>query len=364
MGFCLRKRLLLEVPDTAQLSTPLWVHCASVGEFNTFAPILKELKKNFSIVLTYFSPRAKDFLEKRTDMWDVLFPLPIDIPPLVKKFERILRPKVLIVVERELWFSLVKFTKVKKILVNAYAKGSLLERLLAREYSLIVAREERDREIFTEEGARNVRVCGNLKLVQDFDPFKLPFIPREGAPVMVAGSTHRGEEEEILKAYMELRKHIKLKLVIAPRHIARADELEGYLRNMGIRCVRRSKSVAFEEVLLLDTLGELRGFYSVADIAFVGGTLVPVGGHNLMEPALLGKPVLFGPYIHKVEDMAKILLERGQGFLVSNWKDIVTSVREILDKGFKACEDLRRMSESIRECYLREILAEIDFTGA
>ena len=143
MGFNLLKRLFPRVK--AEFTKPLlWVHCASVGEFNTFLPLLKELRKDYSIALTYFSPRAEDFLRSRSQYWELLHPLPLDLPFSLRRFERQLSPKALIVVERELWPCLVGCTRTKKILVNAYAKGRGIERLLARRFDLILTRGRED----------------------------------------------------------------------------------------------------------------------------------------------------------------------------------------------------------------------------
>ncbi|NPA42001.1 MAG: 3-deoxy-D-manno-octulosonic acid transferase [Aquificae bacterium] len=360
MSLCLRKRLLLEKPNLDGIENPIWVHCASVGEFNTFKPILSLLKKSFPIVLTYFSPRAKEFLQSERDLWDFLYPLPLDIPPLVRKFESIVKPKMLVVVERELWVSLIKFTKTKKVLVNAYAKGNFLEKLLAPHYDLILTRTEKDREVFLSQGAKRVITCGNLKLVQEGEVKRPKVEFPKGYKIFVAGSTREGEEEVILRAFVELKRAFPIVLVLAPRHMHRISEVENLIRKFGLKYSKRSKSSRVEEVLLIDTLGELKGFYSVADVTFVGGTLVPVGGHNILEPAYLGKPVLFGPYTHKVRDLEDILLKNRYGFRVLDEKDIVNVVSAILENGFSPKKDLKEVSRSVKECYLSNILRELE----
>ncbi len=359
MTFDLRKRFLIEKPSLTKVRKPIWVHCASVGEFNTFKPVLKELRREMGVVLTYFSPRAEDYLRKQKDLYDLLFPLPIDLPFLVRSFERMIDPKALLILEREMWFSLVKFTKTKKILLNAYAKGNILERILVPEYDLIIARTERDKEIFEKEGAKRVTVCGNLKFVQDWE-IKEPNIELpQGFKLFVAGSTHRGEEKEIVAAFKKLREEIALKLVIAPRHVSRVREIEEVLKHEGLKYARRSEGRADWDALIIDTLGELKDFYYVADVTFVGGTLIPVGGHNLLEPAYCGKPVLFGPHTEKVKDLEELLLKEGFGFKVNSSDEIVSTVRRILSEGFSPKSDLRDISERVRECYLSVLLSEL-----
>ncbi len=360
MTFCLRKRLLIEKPKTEGLSFPLWVHCASVGEFNTFKPILRELRKNYSVVLTYFSPRAKDYLEAQGELYDLLFPLPLDIPPLIKKFESLIEPRALLVLEREFWPSLVKTTKTRKLLINSYAKGSFLERLLVQEFSLIVARTPESKEMFEREGAKRVVVCGNLKLVQEGEikPLDLP-IP-EGFRLFVAGSTREGEEELLVEVFERVRRKVPLKLVIAPRHLSRVPEIERLLEGKDIPYRRRSSMGGDWDVLIVDTLGELRSFYSLADVTFVGGTFSPVGGHNLLEPAYLGKPVIFGPSTHKVRDLEEFLLKKGYGFRVCSVEELSAVLERLLLEGFEPEEDLRKYAEKVKECYMKAILSELE----
>jgi 3-deoxy-D-manno-octulosonic-acid transferase len=356
MGWELRKRLLIEKPSL----TPgrwVWVHCASVGELITAEPLIGELKRRFKVFLTYFSPRSRSFFLNRKDLWDAVFPLPLDLQPLVRKLEKEVRPKALLIVEREMWPSLIACTEAKKILVNARFKGDPLERALVRRYSLIVARTERDREGFRRFGARKVVACGNLKLLQGSAPPKGIEVPGR---VLVAGSTHPGEEEVLLEAFLRLRRRLPLRMIIAPRHMERVREVLEKVRSKGVRwCLRTSPSEDWE-VMVLDTLGELRGFYAAGEIAFVGGTLVPVGGHNLLEPALLGKPVLFGPYTQKVRDLREILLEEGYGYEVRGPRDIEEVVLRILGGGFRPRSDLRQRATEVGRCYLEAVLSELE----
>ena len=359
MDLCLRKRLLIEEPDLLFLEDPLWFHCASVGEFNTVLPLIKEFKRSHKVVLTYFSPRAKEYLERKKEFYDLLFPLPVDVPFIVKKFERIVKPKALIIMERELWFALLKFTKAKKILLNAYSKGGIRESLLIKEFDLVIARTERDRERFIEEGARKVVTCGNLKLVQETKDIHPPDLP-EGHKIIVAGSTREGEEEVILKAFIALRKEFPLKLIIAPRHIRRSDEVVSLAKAMGLNASKRSAEGRGWEVLVLDTLGELKGFYSKADVAIVGGTIARIGGHNLLEPAILGKPVIFGPNTWKVKDLEEILVEKGYGFRVEGPEDMVRVIRKLISEGFSPVESLEEFSRRVKECYMKNLRLELE----
>ena len=360
MEFDLRKRLLIEKPSLSRTRDLLWIHCSSVGEFNTVKPLLKPLRERFSILLTYFSPRSKEYLEKKRDNFDILFPLPLDLPWIVRRFEEVVKPSALIIMERELWPSLLHFTRVKKILINAYARGSFLERLMVKKYSLIIARKKEDRDRFLKEGSRKVEVCGNLKLAGFPDNQPQAPIEKGGTKIFVAGSTHRGEEEVLIRALKGLIKEGDVKLVIAPRHISRAEEVMETAERHGLRTSRWSKKEPEWEVLVVDTLGDLLSFYSICDVAFVGGTLVPVGGHNLLEPAFFDRPVLFGPHTEKVTDLEEILTEMGIGFRVRDEREILERAKEILGGFTPRKKGLREIGRSVRECYLDKILSELE----
>ena len=320
-----------------------------MGEFNTAKPLLKELKKDFAILLTYFSPRAKDYLRKQRSYYDLLHVLPLDLPPLVKRFEKIVEPVALIVLEREFWPSLLSFTSTKKALVNTYAKESLLERLMSKRFSLIITRTQEDAKRFKSYGAKRVLPCGNLKFVMDVSQKDIS-LKSEGR-FFVAGSTHRGEEDLVIRVFLRLKKDIRdLKLILAPRHMHRVEEIKRLLT--GLNYSLRSQEVPGWDILLVDTLGELFHLYSVGDVCFVGGTFVNVGGHNLLEPAYWKKPVLFGPYTYKVRDMEEFLMQRGIGFKVWSEEEFYHVSKKLLKEGFYTDFNLSTYSQAVRKCYL------------
>ncbi len=328
----------------------LWFHCASVGEFNTARPIIRAFRKDYSILLTYFSPRAEDYLRRQENYYDLLHPLPLDLPPLVKSFERTVNPKALIILERELWYSLIKFTKTKKALINAYSKGGFMERCLSKELDLIITRTKEDAHRFASYGAKRVVPCANLKFVLDAQEREVH--PKTQGRFIVAGSTHRGEEELLLEVFLRLKGQFKdLRLVLAPRHMDRIGELEHLL--IGLNYSLRSQEKPDWDILLVDTLGELFYLYKLGEVCFVGGTFAKVGGHNLLEPAYWGKPVVFGPYTHKVRDMEEFLLRSGAGFKVKDIEELYAVLKGLLTKGFDAPLDLRAYSDSVKDCYLR-----------
>ena len=178
-----------------------------------------------------------------------------------------------------------------------------------------------------------VSVTGNIKFDLKAVYRDIPFMDEWEGPLLIAGSTHKGEDAPILDIYKELKGNCPdLKLLLAPRHLERVTEVEGVLKGKGLRYVRRSevKDRIYEPILLLDTLGELAYFYRYGNIVFIGGSLVPIGGHNLLEPALYGKPVLFGPHVENFRDAARIITDSGGGIKVKDSDDLKDQLIRLL----------------------------------
>jgi 3-deoxy-D-manno-octulosonic-acid transferase len=197
-------------------------------------------------------------------------------------------------------------------------------------------------------------ITGNLKFDQGTEDADMPSAARRAGlglgpeeRLWVAGSTHPGEETHLVRAYLRLRQRDpRLVLLLAPRHLDRLDKVEAMVREEGAEPVRRTAPIggrrsasagpvsgATPRVILLDTLGELASLYAEAEVAFVGGTLAPVGGHNLLEPAARGKPVVFGPHTHKCEEIARTLLAAGAGVRVDSTEALVDHVGRLLADG-------------------------------
>ncbi|MFN3599383.1 MAG: 3-deoxy-D-manno-octulosonic acid transferase [Aquificaceae bacterium] len=332
----------------------LWVHTASVGEFNTLKPLLKRLYPYYHIVLTYFSLRAKGYLESQKGYFHELHKLPPDLPPFVKSFENKIKPRAILVMERELWPSLLLFTRAPKIWLNAYVKGGFLERWLAKSFSLIITKEEAFVERFRSYGCKRVVACGNLKFALE-EPKRISLNYKK-SKLIVAGSTHQGEEVLIKRVYEKLKKDFtNLRLIIAPRHVKRCHEVAEIFKDY--KASLRSKEEESWEVLVVDTLGELFSLYEYADVALVGGTFARVGGHNLLEPAYFGKPVVFGPYTQKVEDLKDFLQKKGLGFQVKDEEELYKVFYKLLteeteDRNF----NLKYYGENILNCYLSHLM--------
>lgn len=339
---------------------PIWVHAVSVGEVQASAALVNSLRERYPdipIIVTTFTPtgagRARALFRDRAQVRY----LPYDLPGAVRRFFSRVRPRVAVIFETELWPNLYHECgrrRVPLVLASArlsprsvgrYLKlGTLFRETLAQGV-VVAAQGEADATRFRSLGADpgNTHVTGNLK----FD-FSVPEDIAErgralrayyaaGRPVWVAGSTHGGGEEEALIEAQKLVRSLNPSalLVMAPRHPDRFGEVAAQLVSRGVRFVRRSQkptagAAEEAEILLLDTLGELLDFYSAADVAFVGGSLVPIGGHNLLEPAALGLPILTGPNNSNSEEAARLLVARGAAEIVKTPQELADKVVTLL----------------------------------
>lgn len=342
-------------------SSPIWVHAVSVGEVQAAAALVRALRDRYPqapVLVTTFTPTGADRARALfRGIAEVRF-LPFDLPGAVRRFLDRARPRLAVIIETELWPNLYRQCRRRRIpLVIASARlsrrsidryrrlGALFKETVAGAV-VVAAQGEGDAERFRALGAAAERthITGNLK----FDLTLPPDIGERGralraqyAPthaVWVAGSTHGGmEEEAVLAAHRHIATvHSGALLVLAPRHPNRFSEVAGWLERQEIAFARRSQSSAANgpkdgpRVLLLDTLGELLYFYAAADVAFVGGSLAPIGGHNLLEPAALGLPVLTGPNNSNGEDVARLLLDCGAAEIVRNGAELGARVAELL----------------------------------
>lgn len=336
----------------------VWLHAVSVGEVQACAPLVSALSRQYPalpLTVTTFTPtgaaRARALFGNTAQVRYV----PFDLPGAVRRFFARVQPRLAVVFETELWPNLYRECgrqRVPLVLASArisarsagrYARlGALFRETLART-SVVAAQGAQDAERFRALGADpdSTYVTGNIK----FD-FELPADIAErgarlrahyapGRPLWVAGSTHAGEEQAVLEAQRQVGAgHSGALLVLAPRHPPRFEEVAQQLRAAGISFLRRSQDAqthaAGPGVLLLDTLGELLDFYAAADLAFVGGSLLPVGGHNLLEPAALGVPILTGPHNFNSEEIARLLIARGAAEVVHDATELAARVGALL----------------------------------
>lgn len=338
----------------------LWVHAVSVGEVQAAASLVRALRRRYPdlpLTLTTATPTGRGRARSLFGGEVAVRYLPYDVPGPVNRFLDRVRPQLGIILETELWPNLYRACARRGVpLVLASARvsersvrryrwaGGLVREALAHEV-IVAAQSAADAGRFAALGASPTRtpVVGNLK----FD-FELPpdaeargRALREalgaGRPVWVAGSTHEGEEELVLDAQARLAADLPdALLVLAPRHPPRFEAVAALLRRRGVAFVTRSSGADVgltTAVLLVDTLGELVLFYAAADVAFVGGSLVPIGGHNLLEPAALGKPIVTGPHTSNAAPVARLLLAAGAAEVVADGPALAACVGRLLADG-------------------------------
>jgi 3-deoxy-D-manno-octulosonic-acid transferase len=337
----------------------VWIHAASVGEVQACAPlvgVLRERYPDLPLTVTALTPtgaaRARALFGSAAQVRYV----PFDLPGSVRRFFRRLQPRLAVIFETELWPNLYRECgrrRVPLVLASArvsprsagrYRRLGALFRDTLSQASVVAAQGAGDAERFRALGAdpASTHVTGNLKFDFELPPQTVDRGARlreqyaRGRPLWVAGSTHGGgEEQTLLEAQRQVRAvHPETLLVLAPRHPQRFAEVAALLHQARMSFVRRSQGAAPAaqscEVLLLDSLGELLDFYAAADVAFVGGSLVPVGGHNLLEPAALGVPILTGPDNANSEEIFRLLVACGAAQVVHDAAELGARISTLL----------------------------------
>lgn len=330
-----RERLALG-PGRQRLRGAVWIHAVSVGETLAAAPLIRALLEKYPdtpLVVTTTTPTGSErvralFGDSVTHVY-----CPWDIPGALSRFFRAFDPRLVLVMETELWPNMVAAARRREVpvmLVNGrlsersfrgYARfGGLVRDMMASFQRLMVQTGE-EAERFRRLGARAdaVTVTGSIKfdldIGDDVREQAASLRRRIGQrPVWIAASTHAGEDGVVLKAHRRLLEDFPdALLVLVPRHPERFQEMAFKVEQYRLSCARRSAddSPAHVQVYLADTMGELLMLFGTADVAFVGGSLVPVGGHNLLEPAAWHAPVLTGPHLHNFQRIADLLDEAG-----------------------------------------------------
>jgi 3-deoxy-D-manno-octulosonic-acid transferase len=344
------------------------IHCVSVGETLSAIPFIKKFSQVFdkNVVLTTTTQTGwKIAHEKLAHIVKKIDFFPFDFPHAVLNFFVKYNPKCLIITETELWPNVIFFAKIKKIPVFII-NGRISDRSFPRykkfkwffknflDYPYFMMQTERDKQRILEIGAQKekVFVTGNIKydiIEEKLNINRSNFGLSNDDLIIIAGSTHNNEEEIILKTYKNLTNYFQnLKLIIAPRHPERFEYVENLIRSLGLKYVLRTDKKNIEQVMLLNTIGELKIFYSLCDVAFVGGSLVNIGGHNIIEPAIFEKPVIFGPYMQNFKDIADSFLIEGAALQVSE-KTIFEKLHILLEN-----EEIRKsIGRSAKNIVLR-----------
>lgn len=331
------------------LRNPVWVHAASVGEVLGAAALVEQLRQHWpdrQVLVSTTSVGGRETARARLGA-DAVMLLPLDIGPVVEHVVRVLQPCCLVLVETEIWPALIRAAarnRVPCVMVSGrisaraaarYRWVRWLMRAVVAQVSAFAMQTDADAARIIALGASpaRVRVVGSLKFARagatesgSVHAVALQALV-SGRLLLVAASTHAGEEQMVLDACVPLwSEHPDMLLLIAPRRPEHVDEVSQLLAGAGVVCERRStlrQAVARStQVLLLDTLGELPNLLPIARAVFVGGTIVPVGGHNVLEPALFGKPVAFGPFTENVALAAGALLDGAAGTRVHGAEEL------------------------------------------
>jgi 3-deoxy-D-manno-octulosonic-acid transferase len=358
-GTFLRRFCLTRTPMSSAART-IWVHALSVGEVISAVPLVEALMaEGTKEDLVFTASTAQGLAVARKELgsrvrW--LSRMPFDAWWLVRSLVASLNPAVFVLVETDIWPALLYHLKEKGariILVNGrvspqtfklYRRFGCLASLLFGPFDLCLVQSDLDRKrlIDTGVGPDKVKTTGNIKFDRNQQKMTETRIVSQrntlalapGDAVFVAGSTHAGEEVTLLETFRRLKSDFpELRLILAPRHIDQAGSILDRAQNMGFTSVRRTAlrpNGTNYDVLILDTIGELARVYGVGTVAFVGGSLVPGGGHNLLEPAAHGCPVLFGPHMFNFTSMAEALVRCGGGRRVGDGEALLEAVRNLL----------------------------------
>lgn len=346
----------------------IWLHAVSVGETRATQSLVTRLRAsypNHQILLTHTTPTGRAAGEQLYGDSVLRVYLPYDYPFAVNRFLRHFRPQLGILMETEIWFNLIHCchtTKTPLLLLNArmsekssagYARFARLTRSALGELTAIAAQTKDDTMRLTKLGAKHVSVMGNLKF--DIEPpaamLALGCQLREqfGAErkIFLAASTREGEEALLLDALEQM--HMPdLLLVIVPRHPQRFVAVANLLEQRGIAFQRRSAGrvvPAEVRVVLGDSMGEMFGYYAAADLAFIGGSLLPFGGQNLIESCAVGTPVLVGPHTHNFAEATRLAVDAGAAVQVQDAGKLIKSVQHLL-KHPDALSEMRKQCDS------------------
>jgi len=354
----------LKIP---QLNRSIWVHAVSVGEVKAVEKLVERLREQFrsqKLVVSTTTPAGQQLACERQDIVDHTFYFPIDLPWCVRRTLNRVNPEMVIIAETEIWPNFLKECrkrKVRVVMINgrisdrSYSRYRLVRPWLRRvfeDYTILGMQSELDRQRIEAIGANpgKVTVLGNLKYdsaasSRHVDNTLSEFLT-SWDPLWIAASTMPGEDELVLDAFQQvLKSHPHLKLVIAPRHADRFDAVAEIIKARGFEFARRSEVGVQREcvsaesrILLLDTMGELATIFQFATVTFIGGSLVPTGGHNILEPARYSKPIVIGPHMQNFRDMARLFADANAAIQIGSALELGRSISSLLSNPQRALE--------------------------
>ena len=337
----------------------IWFHAVSLGEVIGSEPLINKLAEHFEIVITTTTPtglrKAKEIFPEEI----VINYAPWDLALIVNRFLNFYKPDAILIFETEIWPSMIGCAFHKSIplyLVNgrlshksfqAYAISSWLLKNTLKQITYSFVQTSKHKERFLELGIEEncIEVAGSVK----FDICNTDTNPIKADPFILGASTHPGEEEILLKAYKRLQLKEGIKLFLCPRHIDRAGEIVKQAATMGFKVKLYSDiDIKDYDVCIIDSTGLLSSFYASSLMSFVGGSLVPRGGHNLIEPAALGSPIIIGPHTFNFEDIVNQFLHDQACIQVSSEDELLTAM-ELFIEDVKSAEEFARRAKEVVE---------------
>lgn len=336
-------------------SPSIWVHALSVGEVTSALPLTRAIREEFpncTLIFTATTKSGHDLAEKLAGPHvDILLFFPFDILPVVNHYIKVLKPDLCIIVETDFWpnfLAKLEAENIPAILVNgrvsdrsmrSYLRFSFFSKSVFNRFRLLCMQSTADTHRMLQLGIdpHKLRTIGNLKYVDAHQNVQLieargPFAHIPAEMILLCGSTHPGEERIIIDVYRSLRqKGYSLHCAIAPRNIRTVDEIAERAQTEHFSTVRLSESPGEPgDITIIDTIGDLASLYYHADIAFIGGSLVPEGGHNPLEAVRAGCPVMFGPHMEDFSEIHAALVETGCGFEVNDRDELEATLTALL----------------------------------
>lgn len=347
----LKERLGFKLLEEKMQENSLWIHAVSVGEVLSLQNLIKQIKERHPDWVIHFSTLTStgmNVAKEKLRYADNIFFIPLDFKYVVRKFFAALTPRLFILAESEFWPNLLREANKQTkgiLLINGrishhsfkrFRRFRFLTRRILKNIELFLVQTEKDKERLKKIGVNSnlIEVTGNLK-----SEIRLPLLTEreilemkkrlsisKTKKVVVAGSTRKGEEAKLLEAFQEARKNnANLLLILAPRQQNRCDEVEKICQDFSFNVKRKTLVTSNSEwdILILDTIGELAEFYALSDVSFVGGSLVPWGGQNLLEPAFYRKPIFFGPHMDNFSALAERFVESNAAKIIKKKQDLV-----------------------------------------
>lgn len=345
------------------------LHGVSVGEVIALENLAKKIKITFphkKLVVTTGTKTGQEIAQKKyAQVADFVTYFPFDIPFCVNKFLDRVKPSMVFIAETEIWpyfayaccersipISIIN-GRISDSTFKSYEKVKFFFKTVFKNFTAVYTQSEDDKRKYIAIGAdeNKVEVMGNLKFDVKRQDVSID-IGQEGFRVIIAGSTHSGEDEIVLNTFKALKeKHPDIKLLLAPRHPKRVPDIQNLTKNLGLNYGQRSKDDKFTDydIIILDTLGELGKMYAICHFAFIGGSFNKTGGHNPLEAAVYDKPTITGPSIHNFKDIYWTLDKTDAGKIVNSPEELKNYMDKLLsDKEFytKACEDCKKVFEA------------------